>query len=726
MNCIYLPLKYNLTTNFSDDELQDIDETRTKILDRKRRDISAQNDKVTDDATEKTIEEESKIEKAIEKRSNKDESVKSSFDEVSEILDESENNDDVQRRTRQLRPSIISSPWRVSSGNNYRSLDFAPSQQNSFGSNFNNFPTATAGFLFKNDGRFYPTTSLKASNSFSPVISTYSGGNKNKYQSFASFAESSEGAQDPSAKYKHSSKIPGQSSSLLPLLFPFDNYKSKTKLTASEPIQNQDNYSYFHIGPKTNSQSHPQSDQKTFVFPVTSLPSSTPRSPFASYKSIGGFFNNNQQPSNNFLPLKPISHSTPAPIYEGSKSASSYESRFTTPSTPKATSPSYHSNTFLNNLNFNSSPSPTVFGFGDIDSKHNHKVVEITTKKSNFQQYPIPSSTPKYIQSYTTPNQLFDFDKFVAGIRESQRLQSGQKLAGINNFVTQTKNKTQIYSSNPSTNIRYQSYPSSSTTAPPVDYYYDDEEEIASVNNGGNLSKIKTQSAKPSINNYNSYQVLNKKPQLINSNAATIDDDEYYYDDDEDDEEEFQYRPPPINKSKYMPMTETMAPRPINITTIRPYYVSGQTFSTPPPPPSTSSIPSFITFPDDVFQSIRPFTSPKPQVIYVNKNPSKYNIIKNHQETTTTPSTTSTTTQRPTTRKNKIKILTKSTTKKTTIVTQPSTTLSTTTSKPTRLTTRRKTYTLRPDRGNLKFKVSTKRPDLTINRLEIDENLPNR
>lgn len=654
-----------------DDALQDLDITKYKLLDRKRRDLTS----ITDEKTD---------EKTVEKRSSSgEEKAVSSLDEVAELLEGSENTEDVNRRTRQLRPSIISSPWRVSSGASYRAIDYSPS----YGSNLNNFPSATSGLLFKSDGRFYPNNNnFKSSDEFNPVISTYSGG-KNKYQSYNSFSgESGERSQEATPKYKQSSKIPSHSSSLFPLLFSLDSFEPKSKSTTAATPQ-QDNYSYFHIG-KTGSQSQtqPKSEKlKTFAFPVTNLPSSTPRNPFASF---GGFFNNNQQ-TNQFSPIKTIVKPvTPAPIYEGAKSASSYDSRYTTATPIKATpSVPYANNPFLNNLAFGNQ-SPSLYHFGG-DLQKEEKVVQITTKKPTFTQYPIPSSTPKYLQAYTTPNQLFDFDKFVAGIREAQRQQNGQKFAGIsNNLGSPLKNKTQ--------NVRFQQVYSTSTTASPDDYYYEDED----VQVDDSLNKFKTQSAKPSINSFN------RKP-VTNAN-----EDDFYYEDDDYEEEE-EIRPPPVNKSKYMPMTETMAPRPMNVTTQR-YYVSGHTFSTPSPPPSTSAIPSILKFPDDVFQAIRPFTSPAPNLI------NKFNVKpnKNHD---ITKSTTSTTTERTSTKRTKVKIFNKPTTSKSNV--RP--TASSTTAKPTRLTTRRKTYTIRPNRGDFKFnKDATKRPDLT--RLEIDDKLPNR
>lgn len=723
-------------------------------MDRKRRDTKSEID-----ITEKTITEmenyskEEYIDKNITKRSNNDETVLSNFDEVTELLQESENNEDVQRRTRQLRPSIISSPWRVSSGASYRALNFAPSPQNSFGSsnNYNTFPSATAGLLFKNDGRFYPNNNFKASNEFNPIISSYS--NKNKFNwdnkpSYEFSDDSRENNQDYSSKYKQSSKISSHSSSsLLPLLFSYNPFDQRTKITTAQPKKESglDNYSYFHLGNSQQSnpsQSHGQRNKvKTFAFPVTNLPLTTPRSTFVnSFNSVGGFFNNNNQQSPTqspekygFTSLSPLlkSNGSPAPTYEGPKSASSYDSRYTTPSTANThnTSP-FANNPFLNNLSFKN---PTaIFNFDLKDSKKKFsdedKVIEINTnkKKPNFQQYPIPSSTvaskyvpsyttPKYVPSYTTPNQLFDFDRFVAGIREAQLLQNNPKfVAGVNNIEDSVvKNKTNAYNmKNQNSQQHYQvntspSTPTVKAISKPqqnVEYYYD-EDDKNSHSIRQSLTTFKTQNDKPLINNYNSYS-LNKKPALINSNSAINDDeDEYYY--DEDDDDDYVYRPPPINKSIYTPMTETMAPRPMNMTTVRPYYVSGQTFTTTSPLASTSSIPSIIKFPDDVFQAIRPITTPAPKFVYI-----KVTSPKSAISTTTTSTTT-----RPTAKKTKSKI----TTKKTALYTTTSTT-----SKPPRTTTRRKIYTMRPNRGNLKFKATTKRPDLTVNRLEIDENLPNR
>jgi hypothetical protein len=743
-----------------DDELQDLDITKHRVLDRKRRDLSSHTDNDDnddddhdEDDAESRVDESASDKRKIEKRSNEAATATGLEDE---LLEGSENSDDVQRRTRQLRPSIISSPWRISSA---RAVNFAPSQQNSFGSSFNggNFPSSQSGFLFKSDGRFYPNNPFKSSSSasgqsppsapsssddFQPVISTYSGNIKNKYNSFPAFGGGSYSAaaaaaessgQDSTPKYKQSSKIPSHSPAILPLLYSLESFEPKAKTTTQAP-PGQDNYAYFHIG-KPNQQQQQQDKVKTFAYPVTNQPTTTQRS-FVSFNSVGGFFNNNQQQqqsqssSQGFLPLKPIQGSnkaTPAPIYEGTKSASSYDSRYTTASPIKiAASTPYPSSHFLNNLSFKS---PSIFNFGP--DKEREKVVEITTKKfhPSFKQYPIPTSTPKYLNAFTTPNQLFDVDKFIHELRETQRLQNMHKIAANHNqqqLQHHHQQQQQQYYKNQTAPVRYQYYQTSpstltqsTTTSTPLpdEYYYDDEEEEEpTYDNGVNLSNLKVQNDNKVVHNgnkdsYSSHSLSKKPPSVIHTNAAAVDEDEYYDDyEDEEEEEEFQFLPPPINKPKYIPMTETMAPRPINVTTLRPYYVSGQTFSTPPP--HTSTIPSIIKFPDDVFQAIRPFTSPKS--VYKKLPYGNYDITKG-----TTPSTSSSTstTERTTTRKTKVKIVTKGTTKQQQVTS--------TTFKPTRTTTKRRPFTSKAgQRGSSRFKVSTKRPDLT--RLEIDEKLPNR
>ena len=208
-----------------------------------------------------------------------------------------------------------------------------------------------------------------------------------------------------------------------------------------------------------------------------------------------------------------------------------------------------------------------------------------------------------------------------------------------------------------------------------------------------------------------------KKPYVTTNND---DDDEYY----DDDEEDYQYNKVPIIKSKYTPMTETMAPRPlVNLTTPRPkiaYFnknsyetTTWKPFTVTSAQPTTSNIPPIIKFPEDVFQGIKPFGDiPR----YLNKStlrpytqrqrikPTEVpvpnpNSVEEIRKTTTIPNTITTTT-----------------------VTMPTTLVSRTT---------RKRYTIRPNRGNLKWKT-TIAPNVRSNdkknknTLELDEQKANR
>ena len=766
----------------SDRNLQDIDETNNKILDRKRRDTTANDEKTATELLEPSVEKilepidradvgtSEQIDRAdvissdsgerngsLIKRSNDGfEGVVTNLDEIAELLEGSENNEDIQRRTRQLRPSaIISSPWRISSGATYRALDYSPPRHNSFpsSSNSNYDPFQRNNNFYKGDNRFFqaPSNTYKSSNEFSPVITSYS--NKNRFNldykhGFGGFSgsaeDTTESSRETTTKFKQSSKIPAHSNFLPVLQYAYNPFDGRTKIhsTASPDPTIPDNFAYYHLKnqPSPTPQSHsshnshssqnqnsqsqgsPQSSKvKTYAFPVSGP---TTRSPYISYNSVGGFFNNQPSPAPDsekygFLPIKPSKHN-PAPIYEGGSTASSYHERFTstTPKNVQLQSTPYSNNPFLNNLKFKA---PTIYAFSLEDSKdnkynHEQKVVEITTKanKHHYNPLPIPSA-PKYEGSYTTPAPVFDFDKFLASIRDAHRAQVDMKLmAGINNIgesVIKNRTTSLIKQNNP---VQYYSpsIASSTVKSPFQNSFFTDEDPF---------SKFKPQSGKTSVTNYNNYN-SNKKPSILNSNTASDEEDEYYYDDEDDDD--YVYRPPPAIKPKYAPMTETMAPRPMNMTTPRPnYYVSGHTYTTQIPM-TTSSIPSIIKFPDDVFQAFRPITTKAPAIVHIGgkttqrpatSKPKPISLFKEDVIYTTAKPVTS---SRPTIKKLKIY-------KSTSTTIAPS--LSTT--KPIRTTTRRKVYTVRPSRGSMKFtkdKASSKRPDLTKHRLELDEKLANR
>lgn len=206
-----------------------------------------------------------------------------------------------------------------------------------------------------------------------------------------------------------------------------------------------------------------------------------------------------------------------------------------------------------------------------------------------------------------------------------------------------------------------------------------------------------------------------KKPttklQLVHSEAANEEeeDDEYYYDDEEEEvEDDDVIHSPPVIKSKFVPLSETMAPRPPTTPSYRnSSYHTHFPFLQHTTPSSdamfnrnqhqTATIPSFITFPKDIFHDIKPLN-----------NIQRY---LNHS------------TLRPYTKRTRLgstyapELMTETTT----TFSPPTTTIQTS-------TTTRKVYTIRPNRGQPRRKLQ-KSIDGTKNiknLLEYDEKVGNR
>lgn len=684
----------------SDDEtLQNLDSFKQTKLDRRKRDTLNEN------KTELSKQDKPKNsdQKSSETHSSSSSSLPAPPSSL-EVLDESETNDDVQRRTRQLRPSLLSnSPWKSSPDVSYRTFqDFSSSGGGGTQLKNFNFPTATAGLLYKSDGRFYPTNPLKSSSGtdFKPVISTYSGNSGDRSKYFQSYHPPSSDLslidrdkQSAAPKYKQSSKIAGHtSSSLFPLVFSADVRPSASKdkhfsEQSSADAHQDNNYSYFLFGKSANaanSDAKKKTESKNFNYQASNSQTSSQKKPFVSY---GGFFNNNQDAFQNKPDIKQ-SFSVTKP-----DTAVSF-TPIKTASIPKSSSHLQQQPALAKNQSY--------IAYKPAKTTIDDKLYRTTTPSYEFSQHFV-SSTPKLYLSYSTPNQIFSFDKFIANIREGIRSSSEKDTLGYHD------NNGRLNTSSPSLNSNYVKknnnnnnlaanfvYTATSTAKPPTttteqdEYYYDDEEEEPTppvVKKPPPAIKINSnyQIGSPPLKSHHSSVGSTLSRPSIQSNLANTDD--YYYDYSEYDYDEEEILPPPLNKSKYTPMTETMAPRPLNVTTLRPFYVSGRTFTTSAPPLSTESlIPSIIKFPADVFQSIPSFNSQKSKT------------SKNELKTTT--SKTPTTSKYRTTPKSNAK----------------------TTEKPT--TTKKKTYTSRPDRGNSRFKTSTKRPDRT--RLDIDDKLYNR
>lgn len=171
------------------------------------------------------------------------------------------------------------------------------------------------------------------------------------------------------------------------------------------------------------------------------------------------------------------------------------------------------------------------------------------------------------------------------------------------------------------------------TTVNPDDYYYDEEvDELAGTQpnevqtmgrfkpvaplRNTKLTTVKAFTAASTT--LNSNRIVNnirtaaptKSYSTTKPKTTTVDDDYYYYDDDD-----VWTSQPPQNKSQYMPMSETAAPRPRMPTTLPTLSSSKYNFKHPQHQPhhhlETSSIPPIIKFPDDVFHGLRPMNIPR-------------------------------------------------------------------------------------------------------------------
>lgn len=238
----------------------------------------------------------------------------------------------------------------------------------------------------------------------------------------------------------------------------------------------------------------------------------------------------------------------------------------------------------------------------------------------------------------------FDFNKFVYNIRESQQSQIPKATPKYNTIARPVQPDTVI--------IRPQSKPKvvQTTTPNPDDYYYDvddeeveDEEERLSTT-PQKPSYIPNASDRPSANT-SKHSTTTQGIQTVKSVKANVvntgyshpsgistpqtyvttfsfkdptDQDDYYEYEDEE------YQAPPKNVSKFMPMSETAAPRPHQLTTKRPIIytqkplVSSTTtkkyattyksdnYYNDKEDETTSTVPSIIKFPEDIFQGVRP------------------------------------------------------------------------------------------------------------------------
>lgn len=698
------------------------------------------------------------------------------------------------RSVRQLRPL---GNWQ------YRSLDTALSRQNNFAqSSYDPFAfisASTPPSYLKSGARYYQPQAYskkEITNNYNDYLEAYV---KAKQGSQYLRPVESHKTQGGLQNYKAVTKITPQDT-ILPLLISNQSPRPQqyqTAFTAAAFVNNHngkkyttpvpdlddetipDNFAFFHFGNSYSSTPISVNNGKHSVKlnpqPVVQqtpqkLSQSTHRSPFIAFSSVGGFFNN--QPTSS--PIKetfvgvskhPVSSqpqpskkilagpSTPAPVYESvGNSILPNNVRFpiTTAKSPVSAVEYYPQNVYVNSKN--SQPHQAFQNYNDkpvtaYEASTPKPSAYFVTKSTNGFQPIAVSTTPRYYQSVKVQPGSVEYNRFFESIKNSHIQQVDTKSNGLQDIGTH-------YVKNGTTNLRpvpaipqYQTglYYGPSSAKPTRDYqeYYYDDDEIVGNRDHKYVKNTLNGSRKPSNP---------KRP---------VEDDDEYYDDDDDDDYEYRY---PVNKSKYTPMTETMAPRPLgNLTTPRPAAsVSGHIFYSnhkyetttwrPPtmttPSPTTSDIPPIITFPEDVFQGIRPFNDiPR----YLNKSTARpYTIRQRIHRPTAIPNANLID---ETTSKELLRTTAKSISSKSAIktTTQPPTTTSTTTTQTPAVTrtrtttvtpstgdsTSRKRYTIRPNRGQNRWRTTETPEQPTIstrpnknqnhnNRLELDERLPNR
>lgn len=372
----------------------------------------------------------------------------------------------------------------------------------------------------------------------------------------------------------------------------------------------------------------------------------------------------------------------------------------------------------------------------------------------------------------------FDFNKFIESIRQEQitNLKSNPRPVEKTNsavfstklnalpgavaadFITRSTPRpfynTKSYSvvgstEQPATKLRNFNY--ETTTLDSEEYYYDDDEEYTPTTKSTTV-RVKQTTQRPtttstttttttttttkapkgyegfikSIPKPNSTKLQPVVSTTESADHEDSDDDEYYYDD-----EDYTFHVPPTNK--YMPMSETRAPRPTpsynaqrvppsRHTTSQPIYQYNQT------PETTTEIPSILQFPKDIFHeltagnnanrflnnsTVRPYTVRTR--LNLAADPGLETTIASNRLYTSTEAPTKT--RLPTTTRAPVRF--------------SSTSRPMTTQRPT--TTTRKVYTIRPYRGQPKWKnpvaatpTKTIRTGDKKNLLDVDDKVTNR
>ncbi|XP_055296768.1 mucin-5AC [Sitodiplosis mosellana] len=330
----------------------------------------------------------------------------------------------------------------------------------------------------------------------------------------------------------------------------------------------------------------------------------------------------------------------------------------------------------------------------------------------------------------------FDFNKFVYNIRESQHL---PKPTPKYNAIARPIEPDTVL-------IRPQNKPVpkkiQTTTAIPDDYYYDvDEEPLTTTakktvpptttlkhtkepaitthkHTTSTLAEYTTKPVKTNyINGFSSPHSIST-PQTFETSFKGKDpkvEEDYYEYEDEDYSGDIKL--PPQNVSKFMPMSETAAPRPYS-TTVKSLTILTQRPLTTPPPTitttttkkhstttfdrshytkssteTTSPIPAIITFPEDVFQGVRHNEHRTDIPRYLNQSTLRPYTLRTRNKPTNLSGPVKTS-KAPKTR-IKTTIKTTSSSKLTTLTSEPTTTTTLTTSTP-----KTKTFTIRAKHNN--------------------------
>lgn len=522
--------------------------------------------------------------------------------------------------------------------------------------------------------------------------------------------------------------------------------------------------------------------------PSKAISASTPKNHYIQFSTVGGFFNNNPASyapiDNNYKKHKarpvtekyalathrPLYRDRPAPVHENAQTDDAYYNiqntdilpYFTPVTTPHTatTKPKAHShskNTGDERLNKNGKQQSSALyayqvNIDDLPSTGGNKnsgfyiTQSSNENKNNFKDYttttkgtPTDWKTTEILPSAKRPNIAgpqvgvdFDFNKFIYNIRESQRAPNArpakysQRPVQLESIPLKTGGKT---------TPQHSIVQTEATTLQSDDYYYYDEDVKTTTAKKPSFSgvidtfhsniKPVTQTTSTTVkgsnvNSASAYGKLNLRPV---SPVPDSDDDYFEY------ENEDEYKLPPQNVSKFMPMSETAAPRPMYaITTTRPtpnvskyttnsnreYYTKANTLQ-------SSSIAPPNNYADDVLQSAKPNSIPR----YLNQTTlrpytvrtrSKTNHLTDFKTETNSPKVHIKTTKAPT---NKIL---------TTYSETPTPTITTTTP------TTSRTYTVRKNHGQSdqnRWKLTKapkqQRPNaLKKNLWELDEHLPNR